>query len=197
MIHFLNLVLLFAFALQSAFALECYLNGECTDSNYVGAQRAKDMNQCISICQDTSKCNWSTFVPDLEDCIMFSDCNTLSSDNCKECKTNEKGCQKIQCHADGICQVSSKLEFHFMVLFAKLKSFFTIKGDLLEAKYSTTFDACGYMCKAFAQNCHWFSYEKKSSNCFMFKTCDKIEANSEFTTGSIECDFPSPSTPKS
>ena len=197
MIHFFNLVLIFAFALQSAFALECYLNGECTDSNYVGAQRAKDMNQCISICQDTSKCNWSTFVPDLEDCIMFSDCNTLSSDNCKECKTNEKGCQKIQCHADGICQVSSKLEFHFMVLFAKLKSFFTIKGDLLEAKYSTTFDACGYMCKAFAQNCNWFSYEKKSSNCFMFKTCDKIEANSEFTTGSIECDFPSPSTPKS
>ena len=55
MIHFLNLVLIFAFALQSAFALECYLNGECTDSNYVGAQRAKDMNQCISICQDTSK----------------------------------------------------------------------------------------------------------------------------------------------
>ena len=84
-----------------------------------------------------------------------------------------------------------------MVLFAKLKSFFTIKGDLLEAKYSTTFDACGYMCKDFAQNCNWFSYEKKSSNCFMFKTCDKIEANSEFTTGSIECDFPSPSTPKS
>ena len=81
--------------------------------------------------------------------------------------------------------------------FCKTKIFFTIKGDLLQAKYSTTFDACGYMCKGFAQNCHWFSYEKKSSNCFMFKTCDKIEANSEFTTGSIECDFPSPSTPKS
>ena len=79
----------------------------------------------------------------------------------------------------------------------KLKPFFTIKGNLLEAKYSRTFDACGYMCKVFTHNCHWFSYEKKSSNCFLFETCDKIEGNGEFTTGSKECDFPSPSTPKS
>ena len=121
MIHFLKLVLIFTSVFKSGFALECYLNGECTDSNYVGAQRALDMNQCISICQDTSKCNWSTFVPDLEDCIMFSDCNTLTSDNCKECKTNEKGCQKIQCHAEGICQVSSKAGILFHGSFCKLQ----------------------------------------------------------------------------
>ena len=106
MISLLKLVLIFPFALKTANSLQCYLNGECTDSNYVGASVASNMNQCISICQNTSKCIWSTFVPDLEDCIMFSDCNTLSSNNCHECKTNEKACQKIQCHAEGICQVS-------------------------------------------------------------------------------------------
>ena len=85
--------------------LQCFIPGECTNSAFVGAEPAVDINNCLQLCKDTSDCAWFTFVPYAMFCELFTECVDLAVDNCANCISGQKQCEAPKCDVVGLCQV--------------------------------------------------------------------------------------------
>ena len=94
---------------------QCFVPGECTESDLVTALPAVDLNNCLEMCKNTPECAWFTFVSYANFCELFTNCEELAIDNCADCISGEKDCEAPKCDVIGLCQVRIKSK-DFLVL---------------------------------------------------------------------------------
>ena len=91
---------------------QCYVEGECLDSQLVNLTLQDNYNGCLNDCKDNMDCQWFTFKGSGNVCLLLSDCITVSTENCQDCYSGEKTCQpKLDCNRNGICQVKNTRNF--------------------------------------------------------------------------------------
>ena len=100
MIFYLIFVLIHA-----ANGIICNTPGECSHSLYIGSVPASNSQECVRICQSYEYCNFATFNPNLNGCLMFENCETLETAFCSNCVTNSREC--LNCDVSGRCLVNS------------------------------------------------------------------------------------------
>ena len=89
----------------SATQQQCFVPGECTESDLVTALPVLDLNNCLEMCKNTPECAWFTFVSYANFCELFTNCEELAIDNCADCISGEKDCEAPKCDVIGLCQV--------------------------------------------------------------------------------------------
>ena len=86
---------------------QCYVEGECLDSQLVNLTLQDNYNDCLNDCKDNMDCQWFTFEGSGNSCLLFSDCKTLSNVKCQNCYSGQRTCQpQLECDLNGICEVS-------------------------------------------------------------------------------------------
>ncbi len=90
-----------------AFALgqNCTLQGQCQKSFLLRETSAPTEQDCLIECKTNSDCKWYSFNPTFLLCKLFSECNELTSDNCKGCVSGEARCADLNCGLQGVCEV--------------------------------------------------------------------------------------------
>ena len=86
-------------------AKQCSVPGQCTDSTILKAFKIETKELCLEEAKQTPNCTWYTFHPKYELCELFSECNSLTEDNCDECTSGESTCVPYKCEIQGFCQV--------------------------------------------------------------------------------------------
>ena len=106
MAYFINCILVLFLGLICVSAQQqCFVPGECTESDLVTALPAVDLNNCLEMCKNTPECAWFTFVSYANFCELFTNCEELAIDNCADCISGEKDCEAPKCDVIGLCQV--------------------------------------------------------------------------------------------
>ena len=114
MAYFINCILVLFLGLICVSAQQqCFVPGECTESDLVTALPAVDLNNCLEMCKNTPECAWFTFVSYANFCELFSNCEELAIDNCADCISGEKDCEAPKCDVIGLCQVRIKSKDFF------------------------------------------------------------------------------------
>ncbi len=63
------------------------------------------LQECLGNCKNTTDCQWYTYLQSPNECELFRDCDTVSTDNCPSCISGEVNCTINECGLNGICQV--------------------------------------------------------------------------------------------
>ena len=65
-------------------ASQCWIKGSCTGKPFSNATQVTKKSQCLFQCQDTSNCQWFTYIDDGKSpngiCQFYNDCDTLDKD---------------------------------------------------------------------------------------------------------------------
>ncbi len=72
---------------------ECFEEGECTQSLFVGSYGAQDAQECLEVCKSDKNCLFFTFYGDEEECTNFSNCEVFSNDTCSNCVSGASTCE--------------------------------------------------------------------------------------------------------
>ncbi len=72
--------------------LQCFVLGECTNSQDVDIVSSKDEFQCLDICHQNANCTWFSFLPDSQVCHLLSNCESIEDTFCKNCVSGERQC---------------------------------------------------------------------------------------------------------
>ncbi len=72
---------------------ECFEEGECTQSLYVGSSGAEDAQTCLELCREDKNCLYFTFYGDEEECTNFGNCEVFSTDTCSNCVSGASTCE--------------------------------------------------------------------------------------------------------
>ena len=90
--------------IHAANAIICNEPGECSHSLYIGSVPAIHSQECVRICQSYESCNFATFNPNFNGCLMFENCETVETAICSNCVTNSREC--LNCDVSGRCLVN-------------------------------------------------------------------------------------------
>ena len=102
-------ILLLALGLISGLAkadLQCFVPGECIQSNLVSVESTQSAEMCLDLCKNTDNCQWFTYIAYASLCELLQDCPQLDESNCAECVSGEVACEAPKCDVQGICQVN-------------------------------------------------------------------------------------------
>ena len=73
--------------------LQCFIPGECTNSQEINILPSLDEFQCLEICQQDANCTWFSFFPDSNFCQMFSSCGSIEDTFCSNCISGQRECE--------------------------------------------------------------------------------------------------------
>ena len=102
-------ILLLALGLMAGLAkadLQCFVPGECIQSNLVSVESTQSAEMCLDLCKNTDNCQWFTYIAYASLCELLQDCPQLDESNCAECVSGEVACGAPKCDVQGICQVN-------------------------------------------------------------------------------------------
>ena len=169
---------------------QCYVEGECLDSQLVNLTLQDNYNQCLKDCQHNTECQWFTFEGSQNSCLLFSNCNTLSDSTCQYCYSGEKTCQpKLDCNLNGICQVNNTLNFKLKMAYYVSMTHLPLQGTILGAFANKTTSQCHLTCQS-NKECMWFSYSQQQNLCIIFNTCPVLGEDSDFVSSHVNCEMP-------
>ena len=63
----------------------------------------------------------------------------------------------------------------------------SFQGNSIDAVNAATANKCLQICKETDQ-CQWYSFDQASRLCILFKTCDALDKDTDFTSGEKKCD---------
>ncbi len=75
--------------------IECFVDGECTQSLFVGQYSAVDAQECLDICKDHEGCQYFTYFGQDDTCVNFANCEVLDDKDCEECYSGNRTCSGI------------------------------------------------------------------------------------------------------
>ena len=69
---------------------QCFVPGRCTQSIVIDIDfNTNSVNQCLHECKNNPECAWFSFDPDMNSCMLLSECNQLDTSNygmgCAKC----------------------------------------------------------------------------------------------------------------
>ncbi|TRY80100.1 hypothetical protein TCAL_01997 [Tigriopus californicus] len=132
--------------------IQCFVPGECLDSQILDARPTNTSRECLTQCQSLTGCEWFTWYTDSTVCTSLSGCLSLTQDKCgSNCISGEQECPEIQCEVHGRCY-----------------------GALEGIRKVGNVDECSSICGRRAE-CTWFSYSNQSSSCTMTNDCPVLD----------------------
>ena len=90
--------------------LQCFISGECTNSDIIDIVPSNDEFECLENCQNNANCTWFTFYPDARGCLLVANCGDVEDTFCSNCVSGEKECEipKPVCSVQGILFFNTK-----------------------------------------------------------------------------------------
>eukprot|EP00095_Tigriopus_kingsejongensis_P006522 maker-scaffold172_size289735-snap-gene-1.33 protein:Tk06522 transcript:maker-scaffold172_size289735-snap-gene-1.33-mRNA-1 annotation:"similar to H28G03.4" len=159
-------LLLPAYALAQSPGIQCFVPGECLDSQILDTVSTNSSRTCLHHCQKIQGCEWFTFYADSKICTSLSGCLDLSPKKCPgNCISGENECPEFQCGLQGRC-------------FGALEGIRKV-GSARE---------CGTICGNRLE-CLWHTYNPSQASCTLTNDCpalDKSCANCEVSETQCE-----------
>ncbi|TRY71778.1 hypothetical protein TCAL_14862 [Tigriopus californicus] len=132
--------------------LQCFVPGECLDSQILGATPTNSSRECWRHCQSVTGCTWFTFYKDSQVCTPLSGCLRLSNEKCQEnCISGEEECPEVQCGVHGRCY-----------------------GALEGIRKVANAKECASMCGQ-RDECFWNTYDPEHESCLMTNDCPLLD----------------------
>jgi hypothetical protein len=75
--------------------LQCFIPGECTNSQGLDILPSVDEFQCLESCQENTNCTWFSFFPDSNFCQTFSSCKNVDETLCPNCISGQRECENL------------------------------------------------------------------------------------------------------
>ncbi len=73
--------------------IECFADGECTQSLFIGQWPAADAQECLEICRDEDECTFFTYYGQDDDiCMGLANCVVLDDKTCTDCYSGNSTC---------------------------------------------------------------------------------------------------------
>jgi len=144
----------------------CYVPGQCQEYS-VNFKRTDDVDLCHKFCGQNEDCNWWSFEPSQNLCVLFDNCTESGAPDvvaCEECISGEKLCPARECHGAFKCQD----------IF--IDSFNDI--DHLEDCLETCSDH---------SDCMWFTLEKTHNHCILYEGCEETLPCDTCASGERTC----------
>ena len=82
-----------------------FIQGQCIKSKFIGIIKSSEKVQCAKSCDENYECHSSTFNPNLNVCVMYSECESIDSVQCANCLTYKKALSAGECYNPGFCKV--------------------------------------------------------------------------------------------
>ncbi|TRY72001.1 hypothetical protein TCAL_09539 [Tigriopus californicus] len=132
--------------------LQCFVPGECLDSQILGATPTNSSRECWRHCQSVTGCTWFTFYKDSQVCTSLSGCLRLSNEKCQDnCLSGEEECPEVQCGIHGRCY-----------------------GALEGIRKVANARECASMCRH-RDECFWNTYDPEHESCLMTNDCPVLD----------------------
>lgn len=131
--------------------IQCFVDGECLDSQILDFRKTNNSQECLKACQATQGCEWFTFYEDTMTCTSLSGCIGLSTEKCGDCTSGEEECPEFICGVQGKC-------------FGALEGIRKVE-DIME-------------CKTICRNrpeCKWYTYEAAEKACTITNDCPVLD----------------------
>merc|ERR1719158_1204639 len=149
--------------------LKCYIHGQCQEFT-IDFQFSDDPDECGHYCrkknkalaeEDTHRCNWWSWEPAQELCIMFHNCTTSASGNpsgllCPECISGMGDCPARECALAQKC-----------------------KGIFIDSFMADNVQTCLSKCVE-TDICEYYTFEKTKKHCMLYEDCYPDPATNEF-----------------
>merc|ERR1712038_1426426 len=144
---------------------QCYVPGQCQEYS-VDFKKTEDVDHCQKFCGTDDDCNWWSFEPAQNLCVLFGNCTESGNPNqvvCPDCISGQKLCPARECHG------AFKCEGHFIDSFniAHLE-------DCIEA------------CRD-DESCMWYTLEKTHDHCVLYEDCDVQNDCATCASGTRDC----------
>jgi len=153
--------------------LKCYIHGQCQEFT-IDFQFSDDPDECGHYCRkknkaldedDIHKCNWWSWEPAQELCIMFHNCTTSADGKpsgliCPECISGMGDCPARECALAQKC-----------------------KGVFIDSFEVENVQACISKCVE-TDVCEFYTFEKKQKHCVLYEDCYPDLVTNEF----LPCD---------
>ena len=148
---------------------QCFVPGECINSNLLEIVGATDQYKCLKECQADTRCTWFTYDQELGGCRLLSNCLLLDDTNCPQCISGESACT---------------VPFPFCWFQGKCR------GNVAQVEENVpTVADCLWACKRF-EGCTWFTYFKENSSCALMFDCPYVDVSCVTCfSGISECGF--------
>ena len=88
-----------------AYVVYGWPQGQCINSKFIGIVKSSEKVQCTKSCDENIECHSSTFNPNLNVCLMYSECESIDSVQCTNCLTYKKALSIGECYNPGFCKV--------------------------------------------------------------------------------------------
>ncbi len=75
--------------------IECFVDGECIESLFIGQWPALDAQECLEICQGHTGCQYFTHYGREDVCLGLANCVELDDQYCEECFSGNRTCSGI------------------------------------------------------------------------------------------------------
>jgi len=131
---------------------KCYVYGQCQEYS-LDFKATQDAEGCHKFCGKSQECNWWSWEPAFELCMLYSNCTEDGVDPpavepCPECISGEKECPARECHGAFKC-----------------------KGDFVDSFAIATLEECIQKCND-VEDCQWFTLEKANDHCILYEECN-------------------------
>jgi len=131
---------------------KCYVFGQCQEYS-IDFKDTKDAEGCHKFCGNNNECNWWSWEPELDLCMLFVNCTEANIDPplfdpCPTCISGQKLCPSRECHGGFKCQ-----------------------GHFVDSYDIATLEECIEKCNNNV-NCQWFTLEKDNDHCILYEECE-------------------------
>jgi len=131
---------------------KCYVFGQCQEYS-IDFKDTKDAEGCHKFCGNNNECNWWSWEPDFELCMLFVNCTEANIDPplvapCSSCISGQKLCPSRECHGGFKCQ-----------------------GHFVDSYHIATLEECIEKCNNHV-DCEWFTLEKDNDHCILYEECE-------------------------
>jgi len=146
---------------------KCYVYGQCQEYS-IDFKVTQDAEGCHKFCGKNDECNWWSWEPVFELCMLFVNCTDNGIDPpavepCPDCISGEKMCPARECHGAFKC-----------------------KGDFVDSFAIATLEGCIEKCGEI-EDCAWFTLEKSNDHCILYEECDDKFDCETCATGEAKC----------
>ena len=149
---------------------QCFVEGECIESQQVGLSIQVDEEECLKFCQvstvnmkkdivvrniqclqfqDDPDCTWFTYYVDNMVCEGLAECTKLVDNSAFV--SGESDCPDLACRLQGRCE-----------------------GDIHNVTQAESYQDCQEQCRSL-QDCEWYTYYVESSTCFTYADCPTLD----------------------
>ena len=156
-------------AMDISETLRCYVYGQCQGYT-VNFKYTEFVDQCHRFCGENKNCNWWTWEPALELCMLYVNCTNPPAyidqpavEPCPGCISGQKMCPARECHGAFKCQ-----------------------GNVIDSFAIATLEECIEMCN-YVLDCQWFTLEKAHDHCILYEECDDKFDCETCATGTRNC----------